>query len=120
MASLLTSKPGRKSGGEPGNKNALKHGFYSKASTAEEIQALASHPGMQAEQELLRTRIRRLAKLTRLTKITPRQLQALDILLRAVKTMETLERTLLLGRGKGGALGDTILETLAAMDPDDL
>jgi hypothetical protein len=53
----------RKRGGQPGNFNALKHGFYSRRFTRQELEDLenAMQEGLQDEITLLRVQIRRLA-----------------------------------------------------------
>jgi hypothetical protein len=60
-----SSGPGqkRKRGGQPGNFNALKHGFYSRRFTRQELEDLenAMQEGLQDEITLLRVQIRRLA-----------------------------------------------------------
>ncbi len=54
----------RKRGGQPGNHNALKHGYYAKAMTAEEQEDLAGAGiGLVDEISLMRSIIRRVAEL---------------------------------------------------------
>ena len=56
---------GRKTGGQPGNQNALKHGFYSrkfKPSESESLEA-ASVEGLRSEIVMLRVMIRRVVEL---------------------------------------------------------
>jgi hypothetical protein len=64
-ASAAGSGPGhkRKRGGQPGNGNALRHGFYSRRFTRQEVEDLenALREGLQDEITLLRVQIRRLA-----------------------------------------------------------
>lgn len=52
----------RKRGGQPGNINALKHGFYSRALTPEEVEDLVeAGNGLEDEIQLMRAIIRRVA-----------------------------------------------------------
>ena len=55
---------GRKRGGQPGNLNALKHGFYSRNFKPSETEALeaASLEGLHSEIVLLRVMIRRVVE----------------------------------------------------------
>jgi hypothetical protein len=56
---------GRKRGGQPGNSNALKHGFYSQLFKAAETRDLEGYTqeGLQDEVAMLRVMIRRVVKL---------------------------------------------------------
>jgi hypothetical protein len=52
----------RKRGGQPGNHNALKHGFYARAMSKDEIDELATiQDGLVEEINLIRSIIRRVA-----------------------------------------------------------
>jgi hypothetical protein len=56
----------RKRGGQPGNHNALKHGFYARAMTKDEIDELSTiGVGLVDEIILVRTIIRRVAGLAK-------------------------------------------------------
>jgi hypothetical protein len=56
----------RKRGGQPGNHNALKHGFYARAMTKDEIDELSTiGVGLVDEIILVRTIIRRVAVLAK-------------------------------------------------------
>jgi hypothetical protein len=57
----------RKRGGQPGNLNALKHGFYSKQFEPAEIQDLETRllEGLQDEVAMLRVMMRRIMELTK-------------------------------------------------------
>jgi len=55
------AKSKRKQGGQPGNKNNLRHGFYSKAFTPQENKELDSAtPGLLAEVNLIRVSLLKL------------------------------------------------------------
>jgi len=101
-------------------KDALRHGFYTSLFTAQEIRHLdAGSAGIRDEMNLLRTKIRRLAKLTPLTRIDAKELEALIKLIRVVAMLDALERTGIM-RSKVDASASPLLEALAGMDPDDL
>ncbi len=59
--------PRKKRGAQPGNKNALKHGFYARGFERDEITDLNNYvdPGIESEIILLRVTIRRLFKLAK-------------------------------------------------------
>ena len=100
-------------------RNASRRGFYARTYTADEIRRLDARPQIQAEQELLRTKVLRLASLIRLKTINDKELNALLKLLKIVATIDALERTHVMAL-KGGVQADPLLESLAALDPDDL
>ena len=101
-------------------KNPMRHGFYTSLFTAEELRCLdAASTGIQDEMNLLRTKIRRLAKLTPLTKLDAKELEALIKLIRVVAVLDALERTGVM-KSKVDASASPLLEALAGMDPDDL
>jgi hypothetical protein len=100
-------------------RSADRQGFYARSFTADEIRRLEARPQIQAEQELLRTKVLRLASLIRLKTINDKELNALLKLLKIVATIDALERTHVMAL-KGGVQADPLLESLAALDPDDL
>lgn len=58
----MSAQSGRKRGGQPGNFNALKHGFYSRRFTASEAEDLEARlcEGLSDEIAMLRVAVRRL------------------------------------------------------------
>jgi hypothetical protein len=59
MAQLISPNP-RKPGGQPGNHNAIKHGYYARHFRAAEIKDLENiTPGLQDEINMIRVFIRR-------------------------------------------------------------
>ncbi len=114
-----TNKPtGRTSGAQLGNKNAQKHGFYSDLYSLEEKKRLCQVSKIEDEQKLLRTMAFRIAGHLHFESLNPEELNGMFHLMLAVQHINTIERTILLARGKGGELGKTILEALKDMDPD--
>ncbi len=94
-------------------------GFYDKVFSAEELRWLAVHPQISAEQDLLRTIVRRLVRLTPLKQLNDKELNALLKLARLIAVIDALERTEVIRR-KGGFLDDPELAALAANDVDDV
>jgi hypothetical protein len=85
----------RKRGGQPGNINALKHGFYSSHFTEAEAEDIAAvSPGLQDEISLLRVIIRRLSDifLTDPDLSPSEQLTYLDLLSKALNRLSVLMR----------------------------
>ncbi len=115
--STIRKVPGRKRGGQQGNKNAQQHGFYGQLYTAEEQSALSKPLSLDDEQNLLRSRVLRLARKITLKTLTKPELAAMNTMSLLIQTIATLERTKLLARGKGGEIGKTILEALSELDP---
>lgn len=115
----------RKGGGQPGNKNAEKHGFYSKNFTADENKRLTDSDRFSLEHELdlLRVHMDRLIKEISFDEVertdaqgnTSRdahylgQLNTLSIM---TQSLSTLIRTHYLTRGKGGTVEQGIMEAL--------
>ena len=110
----------RKGSGQPGNKSALRHGFYSKLYKAGDENRLKESI-IEDEQALFRIKAYRIAELTplkgSLDQITDKELHLLEILNLYGISINTFERTLLLARGHGGEIGDTILEALRSLNP---
>ena len=71
---------GRKRGGQPGNLNALKHGFYSKHFRNAELQELEEARDLQEEIGMMRVVIRRLLKMARECKDMGELIQVLNTL----------------------------------------
>jgi len=118
---------GRKPGGQSGNKNALRHGFYAKEFTPDENNRLDKQESVdvQAEIALLRVCISRLQKeldfdavyfnnkLGNPTDIRDdHYLKALNTLGFMTQSLSTLTRTHYLIRGKSGDVSDSILRAL--------
>jgi hypothetical protein len=99
--------------------SSRKPGFYDQLYSAEEIRWLGTHPQIDAEQDLLRTVVRRLVKLTPLKQLNDKEVNALLKLVRLIAVIDALERTEVMRR-KGGVIDDPLLEELAAADVDDL
>ncbi len=114
------TKPSRKaSGGQPGNKNALKHGFYSALFTPEEVERFSGSPELRDEQQLLRATAFRIARHLRFDTLNQAELNGAFHLLLAIQRIATIERTIQLSHGRGGELGKTILEALQEMNPEE-
>jgi len=114
-----------KRGGQPGNKNALKHGFYSKGFTADEISRLDSADALDvtAEVHLNRVMIDRLqAEISfdaeMMTDSNTNQirndhyLRQLNTLAAMTAAQATLVRTQYLIKGKAGDVQSSILAAL--------
>ncbi len=109
------TQPGRRGGAQPGNKNALKHGFYAKQYVTEETDRLDDSDRLSLEDELdlLRVFVDRLSGKIKLDdELTQTELSALNTLAIMMQARATLVRTHYLTRGKGGALEQTIMEAL--------
>jgi hypothetical protein len=82
------NRPERKRGGQPGNRNALKHGYYSRVFTREEIEDLRSAGdvrGLDEEIALVRHVIKKAA-------VSPDDRHML-IMIRAANVLNRLVRT---------------------------
>ena len=108
----------RKGGGQPGNKNALRHGFYSKLYKAGDESRLKEST-IDDEQEIARLKAYALAALTPLKHLSDIELFAIDRLNSLLITINTIERTKLLARGHGGDIGADILQALRELNPDE-
>ncbi len=106
----------RKAGNAAGTRPT---GFYDKLFDREELRWLELHPQINAEQDLLRTLVRRLAKLLPLKELDDDQLNALLKLVRVVAMIDALERTEVMRR-KGGLSDDPLLRAIAVDDLEDL
>jgi hypothetical protein len=119
------AKTGKRSGGQPGNKNALRHGFYSNAFTADENKRLDTTDQIDVTSEiaLLRVCIDRLQKELDYDALEHkdqqgnisrddhylRQLNTLGIM---TQSLSTLTRTHYLTKGRAGDVHDSILKAL--------
>lgn len=120
--SLTTTE--RRPGGQPGNKNALRHGFYSKRMNLDEMQRLDDQDptDVQAEIALLRVCIDRLAEQLNLDEVTmhtkegtwrdDHYLKQFNTLALMMQSIATLARTHHLIYGKAGGVQDDIKDAL--------
>lgn len=84
----------RKRGGQPGNLNALKHGFYAGGMTRDEVKGLARiGEGLMDEINLLRVIIRRVAELANQVEQKEELLGLLDTLGAAGVRLGSMLRT---------------------------
>jgi len=109
--------PARKRGGQPGNKNNLRHGLYSKLWTAQ-VDEVLQESLIEDELALFRFKARALAGLTPLVKPDEAELRMFDRLIATGIAINTFERTRLLAKGKGGELGQTIWDALIGRNPN--
>jgi enoyl-CoA hydratase/carnithine racemase len=116
---------GRKGGAQPNNKNALKHGFYSKQFTANEAKRIegADRYALDDELDLIRLYTDRLANEISFDEITLKDqngnqsrdthyLQQLNTLSIMMQARSTMIRTHYLTRGKGGTVETTIQQAM--------
>jgi len=117
----------RKSGGQPGNKNALRHGFYASRFTAEQSKRLeGTDPAdVQDEIALIRVCLDRLYDQLDMTEVYLKNkdggqsplrddhyLKQLNTLSLMTQSLSTLTRTHYLIKGKGGDVADAIMTAL--------
>ena len=109
----------RSRGGQPGNKNALKHGFYSayfRKAEKRDFENGSMGDGLESEIMLLRAVIRRIARSTLPhvdKQMSDEILRQTHTLLAAAKTLATLKRTqAILTRG----LSDVEMAIYQALD----
>jgi len=114
---MARSKTNRKGGGQPANKNAQKHGFYSALYTRDEQKRLSGKPRTEHDLEMLRTLAYRIARHLHFKTLAKTELAGAGTLTLIMQLVNTSERTLLLAKGKGGEIGKTILEALMDLDP---
>jgi hypothetical protein len=57
MARKVKVKPTKKRGGQAGNKNAMRHGFFAKSFSADEVKRLDSTDNMDLSSEIFLTRV---------------------------------------------------------------
>lgn len=111
---------GRSRGGQPGNKNNLQHGFYSKLYSVETARKLREST-IDGEIDIARIKAHALFLLTPLNgateEITENERNLLSLLNTFIISINTLERTRMLARGHGGEIGQTILEAIRELNP---
>ena len=118
-------KSTRKRGGQQGNKNALKHGFYSKSYKPDEAKRLDDSDPMDLYSEISLLRVmadrlqaeisfdpRTLSDSNGNTIQDDHYLRQLNTLSAMTTSLATLVRTQYLTRGKGGDLQSSILTAL--------
>jgi uncharacterized protein YjcR len=112
------AKTKSKRGGQPGNKNALKHGFYSELLTKEEIARLNKVADINLDDEIkiLRALVYRLIEQIETTDMDEARKSA-NTISNIVQVINTTQRTKLLARGGGGEIAQTILEAIMSLDP---
>lgn len=122
---------GRRPGAQPGNKNAMKHGFYARRFTADEIKRLDGQEptDVKAEIALIRTCLDRLTEQLDFDAIyqpgkdengapittdirDDHYLKQLNTLALMTQSIATLARTEHLIHGKAGSVQDAILQAL--------
>ncbi len=108
----------KKKGGQPGNKNALKHGFYSELLTKDEIARLNKLTDVNLDDEItiLRALVYRLTEQIETTDMDEARKTA-NTISNIVQVINTTQRTKLLARGGGGEIAQTILEAIMSLDP---
>jgi hypothetical protein len=105
MAPSHRKASGRRRGGQPGNKNALRHGFYSHLYTIKEGKEL-KECDIFSELAMFRTYIRGWTHFIPVDrKPTKEELTIMDRINALVISINTMERTLLLARGHAGRNG---------------
>ena len=109
---------GRRKGGQPGNKNGLRHGFYADIYTLKDGEELKKSV-IEDEQAIMRFKAHRLAELTPLHKLNNKEINAIYCLCKAIEKINTIERTRMLARGRGGDIGADILQALRELNPDE-
>jgi hypothetical protein len=116
MARSKRKPTGRKGGGQPGNKNALRHGFYADMWNIKTGKELAGSI-IEDELSLARIKAHALAEETPLKDPDEAELRKYDRLIATLIAIGTLERIRLLAKGNGGEIGMTILEALRELNP---
>jgi len=108
----------KKKGAQPGNKNALKHGFYSELLTKEEAARLAKIKDIDLDDEIkiLRALTYRLVEQIETSDMDEARKTA-NTISNIVQVINTTQRTKLLARGGGGEIAKTIMEALMSLDP---
>lgn len=125
MARKAKPKSGKKPGAQANNKNAEKHGFYSKNFTPDQKKRLATQATVDVESEinLIRVMLDNLKEQISFDEITrtdnngsefrdTHYLQQLNTLGLMTQSISTLVRTHYLIRGKSGDIQSSILQAL--------
>ena len=112
------SKSGRKRGGQPGNKNGLRHGFYSTLYSLKRAKELKECT-VDDELAILRVKTYELARLTPLKSPGDEERKNYDRFINSIITINNIERTLLLARGHGGEEAKEIWKAIMELNPDE-
>jgi hypothetical protein len=130
MARKVKTNAKKKPGAQPGNKNAEKHGFYSKRFTQDENKRLESsdRASLESEIDLIRVCMDRLYEQLDLDAIyltnkdggqspirDDHYLKQLNTLALMNQSLATIIRTQYLTHGKGGEIQNTIMQALAEL-----
>lgn len=109
---------GKKRGGQPNNKNALKHGFYSEILTKEEIARLnkIKEIDLNDETSLLRALVFRFAQQIDTGDMENARKTA-NTITNMIQGINTTQRTKLLAKGAGGEIAETIMQALLSLNP---
>jgi hypothetical protein len=113
----MSAKPPKKRGGQTKNKNAQKHGFYSELYTQADLKRAV---GATVEDEQLAARtviFKLLSDLQGKRAFDEIDLKKVDIMLRAMITVNTIERTTILAKGHGGDIATTIMDAIMSLNP---
>ena len=111
---------GPRRGAQLGNKNALRHGIYSKCfSAAEEL--MFKDSTIEGEQQLARKIVLYLVQLLDFKShtISELELSIIGHINDYLITINTIERTRLLARGQGGEIADEIWKAIMELNPDE-
>jgi hypothetical protein len=118
---MARNHTGRRRGGQLGNKNALRHGLYSEVYSVKEAKNLQDRD-IGNELLLWRFTVLFLARIApfkkKLDDFTPNDFALLELMNSYGISINSYERTLLLAKGKGGELGQTIWDALMGRDPN--
>ena len=114
-----TSTP-RRRGAQPGNKNALRHGFYSAHFTGEEKTALDVISERDLESEIIMARVaaRQMFKLFKQEAVAALKAQLFDLLTTANVKLATLLRTQKFLRGEGASAADLLMQAITDIGAD--
>lgn len=108
----------KKRGAPKGNKNALKHGFYSELLTSAEVARLnkLTEIDLDDETKILRALVYRLTEEVDTSQLDEARKTA-NTIANIVQVINTTQRTKLLARGGAGEIAQTIMEALMSLDP---
>lgn len=114
----MKKKTDKKRGGQTGNKNALKHGFYSELLTKEEIARLNKIKDVDLDDEtsLLRALVYRFAQNIDTGDMDEARKTA-NTIANMIQGINTTQRTKLLAKGAGGEIAETIMQALLSLNP---
>jgi hypothetical protein len=104
----------RKRGGQPGNRNAVKHGFYSPSFRAEEVNDLATlgEGGVMGEVDMLRVCLRRLFSMVGEMQAAGEVASTLETMASASTTIAGLLKAQRLIEGGQSNLSDALSQAL--------